>query len=315
LKIFPALFLVLATIAAPALAEEAPFSVRANALCRELIDARDHALFSAGKSESLDLVLGRLQNHDAPGMDDREHLARTLEAMAKDLASARDRLGALPTDDPQMAADLALFVEKADYHLTVFETRIAALRAVGSLAFPTEAEIDAPDPDPRAWDEATIRLGFARRDCERVFSSNGNPPGHAAFIAAAAPVCAAIDHGFGTDLDPWRDIAMNGFIAVHEGTLPEAEAVEAYRAMAHAWTQAAWSLADVEASGEVDPALWEATLEMITTRAQIFAARANAIETGDLDFIKQIFERRPELPDFRAHGLEETSCMAVAERF
>lgn len=314
MKSLLATIITLAALASPAQANDPDFSFNANALCRDIINARDYQTFSQGKSDSLDLFLGKLQRHDPPGMDDRQHLATLLDAMHKELVATQDRLLSLAEDHPQHTEDLALFAQAADSYTTLFATRSAALRAPGPLDFPSESQVYAPRPDQGAWEAATVRLGFARHDCERVFFSNGNPPGLADFIGAIAPVCAAVDREFTARLDELRETAMAGYVDVFKKKMPQPEAAEAYQILATAWTQTASSLHDIKATGDIDPSKLSAALEQIGQRAQLFAARANAIASNDLAFISEVFGRRTDMPDFRSFGLEETTCPAVFER-
>lgn len=309
-----ALFLAALLLAAPpAQARDATFAAEANALCRTIINERDYPLFSAGKGVSLDFTLARLQGHDSPSDAEREQLAVSLEAMHAEIEATRDRLLALADNHPQQAADLALFVEKAEYYLDTFSVRITALRAAGPLEFPRESEIDAPNPDPALWDEAIVRLGFARRDCEPVFSSNGNPPEIATFIETVAPACAiAFDNLMAKDLEQWRQYNLDAMVAALQDKPQDPQAAPALKAMGSAWKNAAHAFHLVDSRIEEKPPLWEDAIAILYERARIFEDRAAALQYRDAAAIKEAFATRIGVPDFDKLGLRETSCTALA---
>lgn len=306
-------FLALGLLAIPpAYAVDQNFASSANALCRTIIDARDYDLFFNAKRASLDLVLARLQSHDSPPTAEREQLATALEEIRTEILATKQQILALADDYPEHAEDLALFAEHADYYIHVISTRIPALRASGSLVFPTESEIDAPSLDFAAWDQATVRLGFANRDCQPVFSSNGNPPDMADFISTVAPACSiALDDLLATDQEQWREHNLNAMIATMQKKPQDPEAIPALRALGAAWTNAAHVFRLVDSKIVEKPIHWEETIASLYDRARIFKDRADALEYRDDAAISEAFASRLQPVDFKRLGLEETSCVAL----
>lgn len=301
----PALIATLAMLlAAPAAADDLT-PPRANALCRELIDARDYALFKAASDHSLDLLYSYMRDGSGtPTFTEAIRLSSMLHAVNRDLTAAVEAMEALPASSHRDA-----FLAYGQSKITVNEARIGFLADPGNWQWPLADNI-APPALPS--EEDAQQLGIFERDCIYLFSSFGNPPELAEFIPVVAPACAiAYDNLMATDLELWREQNINALLAVRQGKPQDPEAVAALRSMADAWASAhgVFVLADRELTER--PAYWQEALDVMAENSRIFAARANAIESGDADTIALTFERRIGVLDFKAAGLEETSCVAL----
>lgn len=292
--------------AAPAAADDLT-PAKANALCRDLIDARDYAIFKAASDQSIELVYLNLRSGgEPPTFLEAMELSALLHAVNTDLTAALEAMQALPASSHRDA-----FLAYGQSKITVNEARIGFLADPDTWQWPLSETID---PTPPHSEEDARQLGFLNRDCNYLFGSFGNPPELANFIPLVAPACSIAYHNLlVTDLDVWREQNMNALLALRRGKPQDPKTIPALRSLAYSWANAlgVFLLADRELTEK--PAHWQEALDVMAENARIFAARANAIESGDEETIALTFERRPAPVDFRSVGLEETSCMALIQ--
>lgn len=291
--------------ASPVQAVDAKFASEANALCRAIIDARDHTTFRDARDKSLDVTIGKLRDDAQPSPQDAAELTALLQAVNADLAATIDRLQTLPPS-PELDAYLAYGQSMADAN----EARIGFLANLDDWQWPPADALDTSRYDYAAGMAA---LGFTDRDCAYVFGSLGNPTESAGFITSVARACTVTyDRLVQTDLDQWREHNLNAMVAALQGKPQDPDAIAALRKLGAAWQEAAHAFHLVDSDIEDKPPLWEDALALMYERARIFEDRADALQYGDQDAIKQAFAKRIGIPDFEGLGLRETSCMALA---
>lgn len=287
-----ALALILASVGATA--AHADFTTEANALCRRIIDARHFETFVAARKISAALLASGPTGGEPSSITQRHEAAAILTAVHENLASARDSLANLASADSTVTTDMAVVLQQVDYRLHALSARIEALRSRRDFSLPSEHEIAASEPDTEKLMEAWKQLGFANRDCQHVFTSEGNPTGFGEFIAAVAPVCNAIvDRRNANSFDEWRIIAFDAFVAVVRGKPIDPAAISALENMATDWDTAVLALASVSASGAADPQIWQEALATLRERGEILEARAKALRSGNQKDIESAFAAEP----------------------
>ncbi|MGQ4273978.1 hypothetical protein [Terrihabitans sp. B22-R8] len=301
------LLLVVATLLAipAAMAKDQAFATQANIVCRDIIDARDYRTFKAARDAGIDLIARKLRKQGAPSPDEAARVSQLLRAVNADLERAIAQMRNLPSS-PALEAYLAYGRSKIEIN----RKRLAFLADLENWQWPP---VDDLDTSSVSQSDALARLGFDRRDCAHLFDSLGNPPEFANFIPIAAQACSAAHNDLSAPgLDLSRKQNLEAMTAARRGNPQSPQAAPALRALANAWVLASQAFILADASLPEKPPMWEENLARFVERARIFEMRANAIEHGDQDAIKEAFAQRPSIPDFARMGLRETSCMALA---
>lgn len=298
------LFSAILLAALPAQASDFEFAAEANGLCRVLIDARDYQAFKAAQNRSLDLTLAQLREKSPPSAEDAETLSGLLQVVNADLAAAIERLQRLTT-----SPELDAFLAHGQSSIDINNARIGFLADLDDWQWPP---VDGLEISQYDYIAGMANLGFTDRDCAYVFGSLGNPPEQADFITVVASACnVAYDRLIQTDLEQWREHNLNALVAVLQEKAQNPDVVPALRELAATWKAVAddFSLLDTKTNDRLP--LWEEAIAIIADRARIFENRANALEDGEEETIKQAFADRVATPDFEQLGLRESSCMAL----
>lgn len=297
-------------------AEEPGFAAQANAFCRDVIDARDYRTFEAAKTEALDVLAAQIRGGEPPNAASAERLIDLFEAVNADIAEALDGISALAPDQGEQADALATVTKYAQAEMEVRRIRLGFLGDLDNWQWPPIDGLGITYPDSDAYVADRDTLGFRNRDCQHVFSSLGNPPDHASFISAVAPICSSIvDRRLTNGFHQWRDVSFNAFMAATQGRPVDPEAIPALRALAQDWISAADALAEIDAALAPDPRLWEQALTDMTQRAKTLYWQADIIEIGDVSAILGSSRWPPGSPQFEDLALGETSCVALREHF
>ena len=292
--------------ASPAQAVDPQFVGEANALCRAIIDTRDYTTFRDARDKSLDVTLNKLRDDAQPSPQDAAALSGLLQAVNADLAATIDRLQTLPPS-PELDTYLA-------YGQSMIDVNAARIGFLGDLENWQWPLADTLSDNQYDYITGMAALGFTDRDCAYVFGSLGNPPEIAGFITAVARACnVAYDRLVKTDLDQWREYNLNAMVAALQDKPQDPDAIAALRKLGATWKEAAHAFRLVDSEIEDKPPLWEDALAVMYERARIFEDRADSLQYGDQDAIKQAFANRIGTPDFERLGLRETSCMALAK--
>lgn len=298
------------------LAAEPSFAAEANRLCRASIDARDPSLFRAAQEETVEILARQMRDRQPPDPETAQRLAALLEAVNRDIDELVDGLAALAPTSNEEAEALRLYLDYAEAEMAVRRVRIGFLGGLEHWQWPNIHDLGIDFPDNDGYLEALDRLGFQNRDCQHALSSFGNPPERAEFIAAVAPVCAAIvDRRLGNGFEEWRALGVEAVLAAFQDEAFDPAAVPALRALARDWVAAESELAQIDAALAPDTQIWLQALADMRERADLLERRADIIAGNDASPAAEAFRVHANLPEFETLGLGETSCMALLRHF
>lgn len=298
------------------LAAEPGFAAEANGLCRASINARDPSLFRAAQEETVAILARQMRDRQPPDPETAQRLTALLEAVNRDIAALVDGLAALAPAGDEEAEALGLYLDYAEAEMTVRLVRIGFLGDLEHWQWPNIHDLGVDFPDNDAYLAALEQLGFQDRDCQHALSSPGNPPEGAAFIAAVAPVCAAIvDRRLGNGFEAWRALGVEAVLTAFQDEAFDPAAAPALRAMARDWVTAESELSQIDAALAPDAQIWLQALADIRERAVLLERRADIIAGNDASPPDEVFRVRASLPEFETLGLGETSCMALLRHF
>ena len=256
-------------------------------VCTQVINDRDQVVaLEAGRSAG-DIRTAVLAN-DVPSAADLSRWRRTLEAGIAQLTAELDVLRNA-SSDPAWAAVLVPLEE-----LLATQGKRLDL-ANGPWPVSDEAALFGPIDVETDVDGALASLGMTGRDCESLAGDAGPVEAFEEFITSAAIVCSAV-------LDRRRDLdyptAQQSMLDVvdqvgrEEPVEVTPELLDAMRAVATEWGQTADDLATIP--GDVpDDEAWEETQQIVQDRADVYAERVEALESGDAERIAEVFAPDP----------------------
>ncbi len=280
-----------------------------NALCRGLIEQRDHAVFEKGGNAAIASISAAVRSGNLPEAAERPSLIDALRRQREDLAAAHAALAARSAQEPELAAEWHLFLGTGAQEIDLLDRRIAAL---ASGRFDPHLLKRNAGTDTRALEEALAALGFLGRDCELVFWSPGVPSAQAGFIKAAARICAeAVDRRAPTYVEDFR-IIIPAIVAGGEIDGDRTPLLTAAQALHAEWQQTAEDFGTIDAAAVPDAALWGEFLRHIDAMAEVYAARVAALESGDPEQLASAFRPTPTpsvTPDML--GLNQTDCRTL----
>ncbi|WP_108397503.1 hypothetical protein [Devosia submarina] len=280
-----------------------------NALCRSLIEQRDHALFEDGQKAAVAIISALVRSESLPEAAEKPQLIDVLQRQRNDLATTHAAMVDRSAREPELAAEWHLFLTIGAGEIDLLDRRIEAL--ISGRFEPHRLKRDAAT-DPQVLEQALFALGFLGRDCELVFSSPGVPPVRAEFINAAARVCAQIlDRRAARYLDD-TTIIMRSALARGEVDGDRAPLLAAAKALHAEWQQTAEAFRTIDTAAVPDAALWREFLRQLTAIAEGHAARVAALESGDAEQLASAFRPTPLLnvtPEDL--GLYQTDCRTV----
>jgi hypothetical protein len=297
--------------------ESADFSHRANALCRDIIAARDYEMMEGAQSGMLDLVIEAMRDEPSPTPERAQALSALLEASRDELAATVEALRAIAPGDAETTRHLETIFADAQYKIDIREMRIGLLANAGSSQWewPIEDLLDVHDgPSGPEMEAAWDALGFAGRDCQFIFYFNGLPPEYASYWPQAAAICSTIyERRVTQPFTDWQDEILQAVIAVRSGDTPGPAVATSAQNLAAEWAQAARDLSAIAPESTPIPQEWAALLASVEANAEVYSARAKAIEVGDIDRLWTAFtEAIPNGFDAGSVGMEQSSCMAVS---
>lgn len=299
-----------------ALAVEPGFAAEANRLCRASIDARDPFLFRTAQEEAVAILARQMSERQPPDPATAQRLITLLAAVNRDIGALVDGLEALAPASDEEAEALGLYLDYAEAEMAERLVRIGFLGDLEHWQWPNIHDLGVDVPDNDTYLAALDRLGFRDRDCQHALSSPGNPPEQAEFIAAVAPICAAIvDRRLGNGFEAWRELGVQAVLAAFQDEAFDPAAVPALRAMARDWVMAESELARIDAALAPDAGIWLQALADMRERAELLDRRAAIIAGNDANPPAEAFRVRANLPEFETLGLGETSCMALLRHF
>lgn len=311
------LILNLPLIAPPARAEDiVEFSNHANAVCLDIIAARDYEVMEGAQSGMRDLLADTVRGNEPPASERAEALSALLEASNDEFARTIDALRAIAPEEPEAARHLETIFADAQYKIDVREARIALLANAGSAEWewPMETALDVREgPSDLELQQAWDALGFTERECQFVFYSDGYPADFAAYWAEVARICSAIyDRRHAQAFALWSEDALDAFIAAQSGA-PFPDVAASLESLAAEWAQTAQDLAAIEPSATPFPEKWEALLASAQSNADVYFARAEAVGTGDGELSRAAFlQTRFGGFDAVSVGMEQSSCAGLA---
>lgn len=282
--------------------------------CTQVLNDRDHvvALEAARSSED---VYTAVFADNVPSSSDLSRWRRTLEAgIAQTTAELEVLRGA--STDPTWATVLIPLEES----LATQNVRLALTN--GPWPVSDDADLFGPLDLVTDVDAALANLGMTGRDCESLAGDSGPVPAFAEFVTSAAIVCSAVlDRRRDLDYPALRGSMLDIVAEVLRGEPVEVteEAVDAMRAVATEWELTLDDLAGIP--GDVpDGEAWDETQQIAQERADLYASRAEALESGDPSAIAEAFAPEqaetldtigtPEYPWSRL-GLERRDCRSI----
>ena len=257
--------------------------------CTQVLNDRDQvvALDAARSSED---VYTAVFADEVPSAADLSRWRRTLEAGIAQTTAELEVLRSASTD-PAWSAVLIPLEEL----LGRLEARLDLTDA--SWPVSDDAALFGPIDLLTDVDAALASLGMTGRDCESLAGDSGPVEAFEEFITSAAIVCSAV-------LDRRRDL---GYSAAQQSMLAAVaqvfreepvevtpELLDAMRAVATEWGQTADDLATIPGTVPDDEA-WEGAQQIVQDRADVYAERVEALESGDAARIAEAFA--PDLPE------------------
>ncbi|WP_147276055.1 hypothetical protein [Pelagibacterium lacus] len=293
------------------------FAQRANALCRDIIAARDHTVMDGAQRGMLDLVIEAMQGKEPPTPERAAELAALLEASRDELAASLDALRAIAPEDAHTARHVDTLLADARHKIDIREARLDLLARADApdWQWPLETGLDIPEGPSGAEIEAAWQaLGFAQRDCQYLFYSPGLPAGYGPYWAEAAAICATVyERRLTQPFTDWQRAALDALVTVMSGDVPAPDAAEPIGSLAAEWTRTAGDFAAISPETTPVPQAWEALLASMASNAKLYTARAEAIAARDEDGLRAAFiDARPSGFDAASVGMEESSCRALA---
>lgn len=281
-----------------------------NALCRSLLEQRDHALFEEGQKAAVAIISAVVRSESLPEAAERPQLIDVLQRQRNDLVMTHAAMAERSAQEPELAAEWHLFLGTGAGEIDLLDRRIEALT---SWRFEPHRLKRVAATDPQVLEQALFALGFLGRDCELVFLSPGVPPARAEFINAAARVCAQIlDRRAARYLDNAK-IIMRGVLARGEVAGDRAPLLAAAKALHAEWQQTAEAFRTIDTAAVPDASLWREFLRELNAIAEVHAARVAALESGEAEQLASAFRPTPSLnvtPEDL--GLNQTDCRTVA---
>lgn len=255
--------------------------------CTQVLNDRDHVVDLEAARASEDIYTAVFAD-EVPSAADLSRWRRTLEAGIAQTTAELELLRSASTD-PAWASVLIPLEESLATQTARLDLTNASWPVGDDAALfgPLDLETDV--------DAALASLGMTGRDCESLAGDSGPVPAFKEFITSAAIVCSAV-------LDRRRDsayaTAQQSMLAVVDQVGRE-EPVEvtpalldAMRALATEWSQTADDLTTIP--GDVpDAEAWEETQQIVQERADLYAERVEALESGDAATIAEAFAPDP----------------------
>lgn len=300
------------TPATTAASAAAAFRGEALATCSELIDTRDHAVWDDGAAASR-RVVDLSESGTAPDAAETTALATALDRYGDALAATAARLAAL-TPPADLAEPWDTFVGAGAAVAEAVAGRSAAVSGWGTER-PT---IDPLPGDPEAVATALDTLGMLDRDCAAVFSDPGPLPGYEEFVTAAASACSeAVDRRAASGYDAASETALEALAATIGGEHLDAPdtVTAALDLLAAEWAATAAAFAAIDPATSPAPSEWQRSIDYAEQRAAVFAARSDAVATGDDAVVAAAFTIEPGLEpglgDLVQLGLGSRDCRAL----
>lgn len=256
-------------------------------VCTQVLNDRDHvvALEAARSAED---VYTAVFADEVPAATDLSRWRRTIEAGIAQTTAELEVLRAASTD-PAWAAVLIGLEES----LATLAVRLDLTNAPWPIA--DDAALFGPLDLETDVDAALAVLGMTGRDCESLANDSGPVAAFSEFITSAAIVCSAV-------LDRRRDLAyptaQQSMLAVVDqvGRVEPVEVtpelLDAMRAVATEWSQTVDDLATIPGDVPDDDA-WDETRQIVQDRADVYAGRVEALESGDAATIAEAFAPDP----------------------
>lgn len=280
-----------------------------NALCRSLIEQRDHALFEEGRKATVVIVSAAVSTRSLPAAAERPQLIDVLQRQRDDLREAHEALTYRSAQEPELAAEWDLFLGAGAQEIDLLNRRIEALV---SGRFEPHHLMRDQGTGKRALEHALGTLGFLGRDCEMIFSSPGVPSAQAEFINAAARICAeAVDRRSARYMDDFKTM-IPAMLAGGEVDGDRTALMSAAQALHAEWQQTAEAFRTIDASAVPDAALWREFLHHLDAIGEVYASRAVALESGSAEQLANAFRPLPTpavTPEML--GLNETDCRTL----
>ena len=281
-------------------------------VCSAVLDDRDSVTFTAGRDAAFDVAIATWGPDTPPTAADRAEWDSRLVSAAEALSAERDRLAQADLGQPARAGIIAGF----DTTIEVLTARAEVARATGD-----------PSPEalrygePYGFDVAVGELDptYAGRDCEMLLVYPGPDADARDFQVAAARACTAIvDRRISID---YQDTVAQNFeivAAVVRGEVPQPTDAhrEAVRVLRDEWDGTLADLEAVPTEQVPDPAAWESILALPRQRAELFADRLEALESGDAAAIEAAYNRErmgstPGWEGWEALGLDRRDCRSI----
>lgn len=256
-------------------------------VCTQVINDRDKVVEQEAGRSSEDVYTAVFAD-TVPSASDLSRWRRTIEAGIAQTTAELEILRAASTD-PAWAAVLIPLEEQ----LGTLSVRLDLTNAPWPI--PDDATLFGPIDLETDVDAALASLGMTGRDCESLADDTGPVLPFTEFITSAAIVCSAV-------LDRRRDLdypaAQQSMLAVvdqvgrDEPVEVTPELLAAMRAVATEWNETVDDLAAIP--GDVpDDEAWDETRQIVQDRADVYADRLEALESGDPATIAEAFAPDP----------------------
>lgn len=282
--------------------------------CTQVLNGRDHVVHLEAARSSEDVYTAVFAD-TVPSASDLSRWRRTLEAgIAQTTAELEILRGA--STDPTWATVLTPLEES----LATRTVRLALTN--GPWPVSDDADLFGPIDLQTDVDAALVSLGMTGRDCESLAGDSGPAPEFSEFITSAAITCSAIlDRRRDLDYPTLRASMLNIVAEVFRDEPVEVidETVDAMRAVAAEWELTLDDLAGIPGDAP-DAEAWDETQQIVQERADLYASRVEALESGDPEAIAEAFAPEqaetldtigtPDYPWSRL-GLDRRDCRSI----
>lgn len=260
-------------------------------VCTQVLNDRDQVVDLEAARSSEDVYTAVFAD-EVPSTAELSRWRRTIEAGIAQTTAELEVLRAASTD-PAWAAVLIPLEES----LATQSVRLGLANASWPIA--DDADLYGPLDLETDVDAALASLGMTGRDCESLAIDTGPTPAFKEFITSAAIVCSAVldrrrDSGYATTQQSM--LAVVDRVGREEPVEVTPELLEAMRAVANEWSQTVGDLAAIPGDAPDDEA-WVETRQIVQERADVYAGRVEALESGDAATIAEAFAPDPPEPD------------------
>lgn len=287
------------------------FRAEASLLCTKAVN--DH-LITEDRHASIE-VLQQIVKDEEPSAEDYEAWSEEIGAEVERREAIREALGGISPDDADDKAHWEEIVAAGDQDLELTTTRSDLLE---SKDWDQISEDWSRAEDDRTAEEALVALGLEGTDCVAPYAPAVVPEESQDFVREVTTTCTEIgNRRHEADYDADADAVLDVLLQVHEDggvdNIPESTAEGLSRIEAE-WERTTEDFKAVDAEGAGDAKAWEDTVAAAKVRIEIFGDRADAVESGDEDTIRDAFDTshydHPG-PAFDELGLSTRSCAGV----